>query len=107
MESELDYWSAKALLEWQVELGATEAMMDAPINRYELQDQKPKAARGAEAPPAPVKPKSVDPVAEAANSPNPLMHYQACGPLLRLSNIATSNAGRAIWCFQMVRPVRV
>ncbi|VCU61791.1 Uracil-DNA glycosylase, family 4 [Tritonibacter mobilis] len=66
MESELDYWSAKALLEWQVELGATEAMMDAPINRYELQDQKPKAARGAEAPPAPVKPKSVDPVAEAA-----------------------------------------
>jgi len=66
MESELDYWSAKALLEWQVELGATEAMMDAPIDRYGLEDQKPKPARAADTPPAPVKPKTVDPVAEAA-----------------------------------------
>lgn len=66
MESELDYWSAKALLEWQVELGATEAMMDAPIDRYALEDQKPKPARAADTPPAPVKPKTVDPVAEAA-----------------------------------------
>ncbi|GAB5430716.1 MAG: uracil-DNA glycosylase [Epibacterium sp.] len=66
MESELDYWSAKALLEWQVELGATEAMMDAPIDRYALEDQKPKPARAADTPPTPVKPKTVDPIAEAA-----------------------------------------
>ncbi len=65
MESELDYWSAKALLEWQVELGATEAMLDAPIDRYALEDQRPKPARGAEAPAVPVKPKEVDPVEEA------------------------------------------
>ena len=25
-----------ALLEWQLELGATEAICDAPVNRYEL-----------------------------------------------------------------------
>ena len=65
MESELDYWSAKALLEWQVELGATEAMLDAPVDRYGLEEQKPKPARGVEATPVPVKPKEADPVAEA------------------------------------------
>lgn len=35
MESALDYHTARALLEWQVELGATEAILDAPVNRYE------------------------------------------------------------------------
>ncbi|MCG7627073.1 uracil-DNA glycosylase [Epibacterium sp. MM17-32] len=68
MESELDYWSARALLEWQVELGATEVMMDAPIDRFGLEDQKPKAARAADAPPPPVKPKTIDPVAEATKA---------------------------------------
>lgn len=41
MESALDYYSARALLEWQVELGATEAILDAPVNRYEA-PAKPK-----------------------------------------------------------------
>ncbi len=71
MESELEYWSAKALLEWQVELGATEAMLDAPIDRFALEDQKPKAARGGQAPstpPAPVRQKKIDPVAEASKA---------------------------------------
>ncbi len=78
MESALDYWSAKALLEWQVELGATEALCEAPVNRYELPAP---ASKGAQKPgqgsgsqpgqkpgmPTPVapKPKPVDPVAEA------------------------------------------
>lgn len=78
MESALDYWSAKALLEWQVELGATEALCEAPVNRYELPAPAPKGAQrqgeasgqasgqkpGAAQPIAP-KPKPVDPVAEA------------------------------------------
>jgi DNA polymerase len=34
MESALDPHTAKALLEWQIELGATEAIGDAPVNRY-------------------------------------------------------------------------
>ncbi len=43
MESHLDHHAALALLEWQVELGATEAICDAPVNRYELPDTQPKA----------------------------------------------------------------
>jgi len=61
MESALDYHSARALLAWQIELGATDAICDAPVNRYELEARQPKpTARQAEAPPP--KPKEVDPV---------------------------------------------
>ncbi|MGY9046978.1 MAG: uracil-DNA glycosylase [Rhodobacterales bacterium] len=35
MESELDWHTARALLEWQVDLGVTETISDSPINRYE------------------------------------------------------------------------
>ncbi len=55
MESALDYHTAHALLEWQVELGATEALLDAPVNRYEIPEtrEKPKSAEPAAAPAAP------------------------------------------------------
>lgn len=61
----MDFHTAKALLEWQIELGATEAICDAPIDRY--QAPAPKPARVAVAPVAPVRvaPVSVDPVAVA------------------------------------------
>ncbi|MEH6833365.1 MULTISPECIES: uracil-DNA glycosylase [Falsihalocynthiibacter] len=36
METELGYYEAKALLEWQIELGADEAIEDSPIDRYEI-----------------------------------------------------------------------
>ncbi|MFC4218074.1 uracil-DNA glycosylase family protein [Pseudophaeobacter arcticus] len=76
MESAIDYWSAKALLEWQVELGATEALCEEPVNRYELAAPAPRARQGQQAdqasgqkpgmpPPVAPKPKAVDPVAEA------------------------------------------
>ena len=42
MESAEEYHRARALLEWQVELGATEAILDAPVNRYEI-PEKPQA----------------------------------------------------------------
>lgn len=32
----MSYWDALAALEWQVELGADEAMLDAPLDRFEL-----------------------------------------------------------------------
>lgn len=54
MESALDYHSARALLAWQIELGATEALCETPVNRYELEQQAPKAARDAQ--PEAVKP---------------------------------------------------
>lgn len=37
MES-LDYHTARALLDWQIELGATEAICDAPVDRYSVPD---------------------------------------------------------------------
>lgn len=64
MESALDWHSAKALLEWQIELGATEAIGDSPVDRTALEPEpaQPKALAQAAAPtPAP----EVDPVAEA------------------------------------------
>lgn len=36
MESQLDWHSAKALLDWQLEMGADEAILDAPVDRYAL-----------------------------------------------------------------------
>ncbi|MFC2970402.1 uracil-DNA glycosylase [Acidimangrovimonas pyrenivorans] len=48
-DSEIDFDTALALLDWQVELGADEAIGDAPVNRYEL-PQKAEAPRPAQAP---------------------------------------------------------
>ena len=41
----MDHATALALLEWQMELGADEAILDTPIDRFELPAQavKPKA----------------------------------------------------------------
>lgn len=49
MESALDHTAARALLEWQVELGVTEAILDAPVNRFELADKVPAKAPSAPA----------------------------------------------------------
>ncbi len=62
MESALDYHTARALLEWQIELGATDAIGDAPVDRYALPDTAPKAKKPAAVQAAPEKPKQVDPV---------------------------------------------
>ena len=67
MES-LDFHHARALLEWQVELGATDAICDAPVNRYDVPATKPKAAAAKTAPQprgAPALPPQPDAVAEA------------------------------------------
>jgi len=62
--------AAKAALDWQIELGATEAIGDTPVNRYEAPKATPEAAPAATraktdtaAPVAP--PASVDPVQAA------------------------------------------
>lgn len=67
MESQLDYWSAKALLEWQVELGATDALCELPVDRYALEKNAPKPAKS-DAAPKIVKPKEIDPVADAKSA---------------------------------------
>jgi DNA polymerase len=63
MESALDFYSARELLQWQIELGATEAVSDTPVDRYTLEAAPPKQARSQ--PPAPVRPKEIDPAEEA------------------------------------------
>ncbi|MGQ3488358.1 uracil-DNA glycosylase [Roseovarius pacificus] len=65
MESALDYHTAKALLDWQIELGVTEAICDAPVNRYEVPEKvaKPAVATAQTAPPAAAP--AADPVEEA------------------------------------------
>lgn len=62
METQIDYWDAHALLEWQVELGVSEAIGETPVNRYEAPQvmPKPAAAKDAKTPPAPVKAPEVD-----------------------------------------------
>jgi len=63
MDSGLDFHTAKALLEWQVELGATDAIGEAPINRYEI---AAKITTSAKAAPQDETPEvQIDPVDEA------------------------------------------
>ena len=56
MDSSETYWNDRALLEWQVELGVTDAILDAPLNRYALEATKPA-------------PKAVTPDRPAAEAP--------------------------------------
>lgn len=56
-----DFHTAQALLAWQMELGADEAIGDAPVNRYEAPAEAPKVAVA-----APVVAEAADPVAVAA-----------------------------------------
>lgn len=71
MDSVDTYWSDFAALDWQVELGADEAIGDAPVNRYELPQTLSKPA-AAPTPPVPdvTKPEKVDAVVEAASMAN-------------------------------------
>jgi len=71
MEMAPDFHTAKALLEWQIELGADEAIGEEPIDRYSAPKAEPAAApappRGAVPAAAPVAavPEGPDPVEEA------------------------------------------
>ena len=47
----LDPATARALLEWQREMGVTDAIGEAPVDRYELAPVRPPAPSPAEAPP--------------------------------------------------------
>ncbi|MEP5727838.1 MAG: uracil-DNA glycosylase [Sulfitobacter sp.] len=66
MES-LSYHHDLALLDWQIELGASEAILDTPMNRYELPAalEKPKAVAAPSPINAPLSPPKTDVVAAA------------------------------------------
>jgi len=65
MESELSYHQARALLEWQVELGVDEAICERPVNRYDCPAQAPRPTVEP-APPPPPPPPAEAPDAVAA-----------------------------------------
>ncbi|MAM62110.1 uracil-DNA glycosylase [Maritimibacter sp. UBA3975] len=71
MESALDWHQAKALLDWYVELGVTDAIAEGPIDRYEAAVQAPKPvtqlvpSSGPAAAPEPDAPQTTDWVAVA------------------------------------------
>jgi DNA polymerase len=69
MDSVNTYWDDRALLEWQLELGADEAINETPVNRYDLEVAKPKPAvnpaAGGQDRPAPVAIQEIDTVALA------------------------------------------
>lgn len=65
METQLEYWEAHALLAWQVEMGVSDAIGDAPVDRYELAAPKPAAPAATSLAPAPAPKVEVDAVAEA------------------------------------------
>ena len=43
MDSQSTYWADRAALEWLAELGADEAILEAPVNRYEVAATPPQA----------------------------------------------------------------
>jgi DNA polymerase len=71
MDSYIDWHAARAALEWQLEMGVTEAISEIPVNRFEQVAPPPKAgvAPGIVAPTVPVHAvPEVDPVTEAEAS---------------------------------------
>ncbi|EBA10305.1 uracil-DNA glycosylase [Sagittula stellata] len=68
MESALDWHAARAALDWQLEMGVSETLCEAPVDRFALEDavkaERLAPRRGA-AGAAPVAEPEVDPVAEA------------------------------------------
>lgn len=66
MESGLDFHTARALLEWQIEFGVSEAICDAPVNRFEVAPVvQPKAQAPVQTPAPIARPAEVDGVALA------------------------------------------
>lgn len=74
----------KALLEWQLEMGASEAICDTPIDRYSLAEKAPKMAA-----------KKVQPVAKAPEIDRVAMAQQAANSATDLTelNAALTNFG--------------
>ncbi|WP_425043201.1 uracil-DNA glycosylase [Primorskyibacter sp. S87] len=77
MESALDYHEARALLEWQIELGALDAIGDLPVDRYALPDTRAETRKKA-------KPAAV------SDSVQPALHTNAADPVQLARQVAQS-----------------
>ena len=67
MDSGLDFHTARALLEWQIDLGADEAMSETPVNRYEVPEKAPPVVAKPAREPVPQAPARIDPAAVSEN----------------------------------------
>lgn len=76
MESR-DAKNLAATLAWQIELGATEAIADAPVDRYALAEKMPRAAKAANRPAEQERSHSVDAVAAAEQSAGAATNLEA------------------------------
>lgn len=64
----MGYHEALALLDWQIELGADEAILDAPVDRFALEDAPPLAPAAVASAPRPA-PGPARPLEDAAKAP--------------------------------------
>ncbi|SFR97902.1 uracil-DNA glycosylase [Yoonia litorea] len=86
MESGNTYWRDRALLEWQIELGATDAILDAPVNRYALEPVKAASKPAPAVADTPMPPEL--PVKEAVNAV--LVAREAAAMVQDLASLATA-----------------
>ncbi|WP_114965754.1 uracil-DNA glycosylase [Alkalilacustris brevis] len=91
MFDDLDHHALRALLEWQVELGATEAIGDVPVNRYELADSPPRQP----AVTAPAAPKQDSQAVPSAASAQPAMPAHEVDPVQAAREAAAAAADLA------------
>ncbi len=83
MDSDIDFYTAKAALDWQLEMGVTEAIGDTPVDRYALVVESPKPAAKSTSPEAPPpKPAPVDAVAVARAAAGRAMDLNALNSAL-------------------------
>ncbi|MDF1620843.1 uracil-DNA glycosylase [Pseudothioclava nitratireducens] len=85
---DLDYHAALAVLEWQIEMGADEALCDETLDSYALPDKAPEMARPKPAAPAPepgpgAMPMPVAPVALLPEGPDPVVVARAAAEAAR------------------------
>ena len=83
---DLDYHAALAVLEWQIEMGADEALCDETLDSYALPDKAPEMARPKPAAPAPEPEPGAMPVAPVAllpEGPDPVVVARAAAEAAR------------------------
>ncbi|WP_194097319.1 uracil-DNA glycosylase [Marivivens aquimaris] len=83
MDSAVDYWTARALLEWQVELGVDEAILDTPVDRFEKVEEPAVVETKPKGPPVPPQPVEVDPAQEATAAASAAVSREALGDAMQ------------------------
>ncbi len=109
METAEEYWLARALLDWHVELGADESIGDSPVNRYDLAEpisaaaRQPAASRAAP-PPIPAAAPTVDAPAEARKAAEAASSLDELAAAMRDFDLCEVKKGARKFCFSDGNP---